>query len=109
MKVGPLADCVQLASLPMKTIRCREVRCRITWNTNQLGKLSAEALVREYDAAVKEIEALGAELTEAANKCEAMVADCPLCGDEVKEAAGNYREEGSATSCRLRNVRCAPQ
>ena len=35
---------------------------------NQVGKLSAEAVVREYDAAVKEIEALGAELTEAANK-----------------------------------------
>ena len=41
---------------------------------NQVGKLTAEAVVREYDAAVKEIEALGAELTEAAKKCEAMVA-----------------------------------
>ena len=41
---------------------------------NRVGKLSAEAVVREYDAAVKEIEALGAELTEAAKKCEATVA-----------------------------------
>src|ERR1044072_7960537 len=41
---------------------------------NQVGKLTAEAVVREFDAAVKEIEALGAELTEAAKKCEAMVA-----------------------------------
>ena len=31
---------------------------------NLAGKLSAEAVVREYDAAVKEIEALGAELTK---------------------------------------------
>ena len=29
---------------------------------NQVGKLSAEAVIREYDAAVKEIEALGVEL-----------------------------------------------
>ena len=40
---------------------------------NRAGKLSAEAVVREYDAAVKEIEALGTELSEAARKCEAMV------------------------------------
>ena len=61
---------------------------------NQLGKLSAEALVREYDAAVKEIEALGAELTEAANKCEAMVAGVHSMVNEIKELAASYREEG---------------
>jgi hypothetical protein len=61
---------------------------------NQLGKLSAEALVLEYDAAVKEIEALGAELTEAANKCEAMVAGVHSVVNEIKELAANYREEG---------------
>ena len=61
---------------------------------NQLGKLSAEALVCEYDAAVKEIEALGAELTEAANKCEAMVAGVHSMVNEIKEIAANYREEG---------------
>ena len=61
---------------------------------NQLGKLSAEALVREYDAAVKEIEALGGELTEAANKCEAMVAGVHSMANEIKELAANYREEG---------------
>ena len=37
---------------------------------NQVGKLTAEAVVREYDAAVKEIEALGAELTEAARSAK---------------------------------------
>src|ERR1700752_468173 len=40
---------------------------------NKVSKLSAEGIVSEYDAAVKEITALGAELTEAARKCEAMV------------------------------------
>ena len=61
---------------------------------NQVGKLSAEAVVREYDAAVKEIEALGAELTEAAKKCEAMVANVHAMVTEIKELAANYREEG---------------
>ena len=61
---------------------------------NQVGKLSAEAVVREYDAAVKEIEALGAELAEAAKKCEAMVAGVHAMVGEIKELAANYREEG---------------
>ena len=61
---------------------------------NQVGKLSAEAVVREYDAAVKEIEALGAELTEAAKKCEATVAGVHAMVSEIKELAASYREEG---------------
>lgn len=61
---------------------------------NQVGKLSAEAVVREYDAAVKEIEALGVELAEAAKKCEAMVAGVHGMVGEIKELAANYREEG---------------
>ena len=61
---------------------------------NQGGKLSAEGLVREYDAAVKEIAALGAELTEGARKCEAMVSDGYSLVHEMKELASSYREEG---------------
>ena len=61
---------------------------------NKVGKLSAEAVVREYDAAVKEIEALGAELTEAAKKCEVMVAGVHSMVNEIKELAANYRDEG---------------
>jgi hypothetical protein len=61
---------------------------------NQIGRLSAEGIVREYDAAVKEIEALGAELTEAAYKCEAMVSGGHSLVNEMKELASNYREEG---------------
>jgi hypothetical protein len=61
---------------------------------NQVGKLSAEAVVREYDAAVKEIEALGAELSDAAKKCEAMVAGVHAMVGEIRELAANYREEG---------------
>jgi hypothetical protein len=60
----------------------------------RVGKLTAEAVVREYDAAVKEIEALGAELTEAAKRCEATVAGVHSVVNEIKELAANYRDQG---------------
>jgi hypothetical protein len=61
---------------------------------NRVGKLSAEAVVREYDAAVKEIEALGAELADAAKRCEATVAGVHSMVAEIKELAAKYRDEG---------------
>jgi len=61
---------------------------------NQVGKLSCEGIAREYDAAVKEIETLGAELNETARKCEAMVSDGHALVNEMKELASSYREEG---------------
>src|SRR4029453_13548364 len=41
----------------------------------EIGKLSAEAVVREYEAAAKEIEAVGAELTERVAQCQTMIAE----------------------------------
>lgn len=82
------ADEPQLADGPMPDYVAHKE------GVNQVGKLSAEAVVREYDAAVKEIEALGSELTEAAKKCEAMVAGVHAMVGEIKELAANYREEG---------------
>jgi hypothetical protein len=61
---------------------------------NRVGKLTAEAVIREYDAAVKEIEALGAELIEAAKRCEATVAGVHSVVNEIKELAANYRDQG---------------
>ena len=63
---------------------------------NQVGKLSAEVVVREYDAAVKEIEALGAELTEAAKKCEATVAGVH-CHGERDQGIGGELSRGRQT------------
>jgi hypothetical protein len=60
---------------------------------NEVGKLSAEAVVREYDAAIKEIEALGTELQEAAKKCETMVAGVHEMIAEIKEFAAGYRDQ----------------
>jgi len=44
----------------------------------RVGALSAEAVVRDYEAAAKEIEAMGAEMIEAARKCEAARNRCGL-------------------------------
>jgi hypothetical protein len=59
----------------------------------EIGKLSAEAVVREYEAAAKEIESMGAELIERAKQCEAMTLDALAVTEELKETAERYREE----------------
>src|SRR5258705_12330687 len=59
----------------------------------EIGKLSAEAVVREYEAAAKEIEAMGAELIERVKKCEAMTRDALAVTEEMKDTAKRYREE----------------
>ena len=59
----------------------------------EIGKLSAEAVVREYEAAAKEIETLGAELIERVTQCEAMTRDALAVTEELKDTAKRYREE----------------
>ncbi len=57
----------------------------------EIGKLSAEAVVREYEAAAKEIEGMGAELIERVKQCEAMTRDALAVTEEMKETAARYR------------------
>jgi hypothetical protein len=59
----------------------------------EIGKLSAEAVLREYEAAAKEIEATGTELIERVKQCEDMTRDALSVIDEMKETAARYREE----------------
>ena len=59
----------------------------------EIGRLSAEAVVREYEAAAKDIEALGVELVEHVKQCEAMARDVLKVTDELKETANRYRDE----------------
>jgi hypothetical protein len=60
----------------------------------EIGKLSAEAIAREYEVAAKEIEAIRAELIERAKQCETMIRDTLAVTDEIKEVAARYREQG---------------
>jgi L-rhamnose isomerase len=59
----------------------------------RVGALTAEAVVRDYEAAAREIEAMGAELISAAQKCEAMTAEVHNAIAFMRETAASYREE----------------
>jgi hypothetical protein len=59
----------------------------------RVGALSAEAVVRDYEAAAKEIESMGAELIDAAKKCEAMTAEVHNAIAYMRDTAAAYREE----------------
>ena len=69
----------------------------------EIGKLSAEAVVREYEAAAKDIEAMGAELIERVKQCEAMTKDALAVTEEMKETAARYREEAKRIFLQIEN------
>lgn len=70
-----------------------------------VGRLSAEAVAWEYEAAAKEIEALAAQLMERARQCEAITRNALAAFEEMKETAGRYREEAKRISLEIE--RCA--
>jgi hypothetical protein len=57
---------------------------------SEIGKLSAEAVIREYEAAAKEIEAMG---QETARRCEAITASVVSMLEDVKTTAAHFRQE----------------
>ena len=59
----------------------------------EIGKLSAEAVLREYEATAKEIESTGADLVERVKQCEAMTRDALAVTGELRKIAARYREE----------------
>lgn len=61
--------------------------------TPEIGKLSAEGIVREFESAAAAIDAMGVELIARVEQCEKMTAKAMLVGDEMKATAARYREE----------------
>lgn len=59
----------------------------------EIGKLSAEAVVREFETAAREIEAMGTELMQLVRRCAAMTHNAFAVTDELKDVAARYREE----------------
>lgn|SRR5215468_2812324 len=70
---------------------------------SEIGMLSAEAVVREYEAAAKEIEAMGADLVERAKQCEAVTAGALAVTEELKEVAARYRAEAKRVFDHIEN------
>jgi phosphoglycolate phosphatase-like HAD superfamily hydrolase len=69
----------------------------------EIGRLSAEAVVREYEAAAKDIEAMGAELVERVKQCDAMTRNALAVTVELKETAERYREEAKRVFHQIEN------
>ena len=69
----------------------------------EIGKLSAEAVVREYEAAAKDIETMGAELIERVKQCAAMTRGALAVTEEMKETAARYREEAKRVFLEIEN------
>jgi hypothetical protein len=69
----------------------------------EIGKLSAEAVVSEYEAAAKEIEAMGAELIERVKQCETMTRDALAVTKELQSVAARYREEAKRVFVQIEN------
>ena len=70
---------------------------------SQLGRLSAEAVVREYESTALNVEGMGKELKELAVKTAAMVADLEDVLKEVNETAANVREHGKRVFLHVQN------
>jgi hypothetical protein len=69
----------------------------------EIGKLSAEGVVREYEAAAKEIEAMGAKLIDLVKQCEMATREAFTVTDELKEIAARYREEAKRVFVQIEN------
>jgi hypothetical protein len=69
----------------------------------EIGKLSAEAVVREYELAAKEIEAVGEVLIDLVKQCEAMTREALAVTEQLKETAGRYREEAKRVFLQIEN------
>jgi hypothetical protein len=69
----------------------------------EIGKLTAEAIVGEYETAAREIEGMGAQLIDCMKRCEAMTRDSLFVIEEMKETAARYREEAKRVFLQIEN------
>jgi predicted nuclease with TOPRIM domain len=63
-------------------------------DVSEIGKLSAEAIVKEYEATAKEIEAMGQTVNEMVQRCDQLTASASAMLKDIKATAARYRKEG---------------
>ena len=63
-------------------------------DVTEIGRLSAEAIVREYEETAKEIEAMGGTVREMVQRCEQLSASASAMLKDIKSTAARYRKEG---------------
>ena len=62
-------------------------------DVDQIGKLSAEAVIAQYEGAVKALEEMGTTLIDCVKRAENMAAGCKDAIAYVQDTAQKYREE----------------
>jgi hypothetical protein len=60
----------------------------------EIGKLSAEAIVKEYEETAKEIEAIGVVVKDMVQRCEQLTSSASAMLKDIKSTAMRYRKEG---------------
>ena len=63
-------------------------------DTSEIGKLSAEAIAREYEVTAKEIEAMGDVVRAMVQRCEQLTTSASSMLKDIKATATRYRQEG---------------
>ncbi len=63
-------------------------------DVTEIGKLSAEAIIREYEVTAKEIEAMGEMVRDMVKRCEQLAASASSTLKEIAATASQYRKEG---------------
>jgi signal transduction protein with GAF and PtsI domain len=63
-------------------------------DVSEIGKLSAEAIVKEYEETAKEIETMGEVVKEMVQRCEALTSSASAMLADIRATAARYRKEG---------------
>jgi hypothetical protein len=73
-------------------------------DVDQIGKLSAEAVIAQYEGAVKALEAMGTTLIDCVQRAEKMAAGCKDAIAYVQDTAQKYREEAKLIFDRIQQA-----
>ena len=63
-------------------------------DVSEIGKLSAEAIVKEYEETAREIEAMGDVVRDMVQRCEQLTGSASAMLKDIKATAARYRNEG---------------
>jgi hypothetical protein len=63
-------------------------------DATEIGKLSAEAIIKEYEETAKEIEAIGEFVKDMVQRCEQLGASASNMLKDIRSTAARYRKEG---------------
>ena len=63
-------------------------------DATEIGKLSAEAVIKEYEETAKEIEAIGEFVKDMLQRCEQLAMSSSTMLKDIKATAARYRKEG---------------